>query len=152
MLPIFHAAGGILDVARRSVVAVRRRSVFLAVFVLFFPCIVFVESTSMANQQSENITPARALEIARKAVDDLKASQPFVIIENKTQTKDFGWVFFYTSKKFLETHDRKDLIPGNGPLVVDRLDGTIHFLSSSLPPNRAIEEYEKNWRTNHHKQ
>jgi hypothetical protein len=152
MLRIICAAGRIRNVARRSIAAVRCRFAFLAATVLVFACAVFVESASMANQQSENITPSKALEIARKAVDDLKASQPFVIIENKTQTKDFGWVFFYTSKKFLETHDRKDLIPGNGPLVVDRLDGSTHFLSSSLPPNRAIEEYEKNWRTSHHKQ
>ncbi|MHB8501933.1 MAG: YrhB domain-containing protein [Candidatus Acidiferrales bacterium] len=105
----------------------------------------------MANQQSENITQSRALEIARKAIEDLKASQPLVILDNKTQSKDFGWVFFYTSKKFLETHDKKYLVPGNGPLVIDRSDGSPHFLSSSLPPNRAIEEYEKNWRKSHEK-
>jgi len=31
-------------------------------------------------------------------------------------------------------------------LVVERADGSTHFLSTSLPPNRAIEEYESAWR------
>jgi len=28
-----------------------------------------------------------------------------------------------------------------------QFDGSTHFLSTSLPPNRAIEEYEKSWRS-----
>lgn len=106
----------------------------------------------MANQQqSQGITKARAVEIAHKALDDLKASQALVLLQDKTLEKDFGWVFFYTTKKFHETHDKKYLIPGNGPLVVDRLDGATHFLSSSMPPARTIEEYEKTWRENQKK-
>jgi len=106
----------------------------------------------MANQeQSQGITKARALEIARKAVDDLKASQPLVLLQDKTLEKDFGWVFFYTTKKFQETGDKKFLMPGNGPLVVDRLGGATHFLTSSMPPARAVEEYEKTWRENQKK-
>ena len=103
----------------------------------------------MANQQSEALSKERALEIARKTIDNLKSNNPLVILEDKTLEKDFGWVFFYTTKKYLETHDKKYLMPGNSPLVVERADGSTHFLSTSLPPSRAVEEYEKSWQSRH---
>ena len=100
----------------------------------------------MANQHTHVLTKMQALEIAQAAIEKLKSSNPLVIMEEKTVEKDFGWVFFYTTKKYLETHDKKYLVPGNSPLVVDRANGTTHFLSTSVPPNRAIDEYEKSWR------
>ncbi len=100
----------------------------------------------MTEKSAEPITKDRALEIARRTIATLKPGTELVILEDKTVEKDFGWVFFYTTKKYLQSHNPSDLLPGNSPLVVERADGSTHFLSTSLPPNRAIEEYESSWR------
>lgn len=91
------------------------------------------------------ITREEASATAPKAIAGLRASAELVILEDKTLERDFGWVFFYTAKRYLETKDRKHLVPGNGPLVVEK-DGATHFLSGSAPPQQAIEEFEKRWR------
>ena len=100
----------------------------------------------MAFPPQKTITKEQAAEVARKLVANLKPGTEFVILDDKTVEKDFGWVFFYTTKRYVETKDRKYLLPGNAPLVVDRKDGSTHFLSTSAPPARAIDEYEKVWK------
>lgn len=88
------------------------------------------------------VTRERALEIARKKLAEAKPEASFVVLEKKTVEKPFGWVFFYEPKA--AATDPMAAVPGAGPLVVHR-DGTTTFLSSSVPPNVAIEEYEKAW-------
>lgn len=96
------------------------------------------------------IDKAQAAAIARQTI--AASSTPgheMVIQEEKTVERDFGWVFFYTTRKFLETKDKKYLAPGNAPLVVEREDGSTHYLGTSLPPSRAIERFEQSWRKQH---
>ncbi|MGB7468804.1 MAG: YrhB domain-containing protein, partial [Candidatus Acidiferrum sp.] len=102
--------------------------------------------TTMNGQPAGPINKGQALEIARKTIATLKPGTELVILEEKTVEKDFGWVFFFTTKKYLQTHNPSDLLPGNSPLVVERADGSTHFLSTSVPPKKAIEEYESSWR------
>jgi hypothetical protein len=66
------------------------------------------------------------------------------LVSEKTQKHDFGFVFFYAPKKYLETREMKDAAPGNGPLVVDFADRKVHPLPSSIPPEKAISEYKRN--------
>ena len=89
------------------------------------------------------VTKERALEIARKTVADVKPEASFVVLEKETVEKPFGWVFFYEPKA--AATDPKAVVPGAGPLVVHRHDGSTTFLSSSVPPDVAIAEYEKVW-------
>jgi uncharacterized protein involved in type VI secretion and phage assembly len=63
-----------------------------------------------------------------------------------TEERDFGRVFFYTTAEFAKTGDRQFLKPGNGPLVVDQNTGEPTFLSSSMPPGRAIAALDARWR------
>jgi hypothetical protein len=92
------------------------------------------------------ITKARALEIAREVVAQLADHHDYVVMEDKTVERPFGWVFFYTTRQYLETGDRQYLVPGTAPLVVHRADGSIEHLATSVPPARAIEIYEQRWR------
>ena len=89
------------------------------------------------------LTKERALEIARKAVAEIKPEASFVILEKETVEKPFGWVFFYEPRA--AATDPSAVIPGAGPLVVHRHDGSTTFLSTSVPPEQAIAEYEKVW-------
>jgi hypothetical protein len=89
------------------------------------------------------ITRERAFEIARAAIAPLKKGTEFVLLEEETVEKDWGWVFRYGTREFAQTRDPRALVPGVGPFVVEKADGAVTFLSTSVPPARAIAEYER---------
>jgi len=95
---------------------------------------------------SKQITKAGAREIAGKVVAALSQQHDFVILDDQTVEREFGWVFFYTTRRYVETRDPQYLVPGNAPLVVHQADGSITHLATSIPPTRAIEIYEQRWR------
>ena len=47
------------------------------------------------------------------------------ILNDKIEEHEFGWVFYYNSKKFIETGDYQHALAGNAPLIVDRNTGQI---------------------------
>jgi hypothetical protein len=100
-------------------------------------------SPSRPAAKATPVTKERALEIARKKLAETKPEAAFVILEKSTVEKPFGWVFFYQPRA--AATDPTAVVPGAGPLVVHRADGTTTFLSTSVPPHVAIEEYEKAW-------
>jgi hypothetical protein len=69
----------------------------------------------------------------------------FVIVENLTIEKPFGWVFFYDSKKYLETGNINDAIAGNGPIFVNKHTGRIEFCGSYKSVQEFVFEYERKW-------
>lgn len=89
----------------------------------------------------------RALEIAQHAVATDESPSALVVVADATEERAFGWVFVYTTKRYLETKDPNDLVPGNGPLVVLRADGSIVWLSSAGPPQRIVDDYEREWQS-----
>ncbi len=60
-----------------------------------------------------------------------------IIDESQTMEEPFGWVYFYNSRRYLETGDFRDQLIGNAPIVVDRSSGTIHGTGTAKP----LEEY-----------
>jgi hypothetical protein len=52
-------------------------------------------------------------------------------------------VFFYNSKKFLETGESGRRLAGNGPIIVDKEDGSIHPFGTAKRPEEYIKEYGK---------
>lgn len=90
-----------------------------------------------------------ALRIARRALEESDPEDRMVLQEEKTRERSFGWVFAYTTKRFLETGNFSDTIPGTGPLVVFRHDGSVEFLTTSLPPQRLLQDIEERWNAEH---
>jgi hypothetical protein len=94
------------------------------------------------------IDKERALEIARAKLVETKRAAEFAIVDSRTVERPFGWVFFYEARSSLKAGDPAApaaAIPGAGPLVVLREGGGTAFLSTSVPPDKAIAEYEKTW-------
>ena len=89
------------------------------------------------------LTPERALEIARDSIAHLVPGIEFVVLQHETLEKDYGWIFRYTTRRYLETKDPGTLVPGTGPLVIEKDSGATAFLSTSVCPEKAIEEYER---------
>jgi len=65
-----------------------------------------------------------------------------VLIEERTITKPYGWVFCYTSRRWRETGDINHGIAGNGPVVVLAATDEIVPLGTYAPPEEMIAEFE----------
>ena len=66
-----------------------------------------------------------------------------VILDEHTIADDFGWVFFYESKAYLDTGNSSKALAGNGPLLVSRLDGSVHVTGTSRPIEFYIENFKR---------
>ena len=71
------------------------------------------------------------------------SADPFVVVEKNTVEKPFGWVFFYNSKRYVETGEFRYRLAGNGPVIVNKHNGSVEFFGTNKPPQEIVEEYEK---------
>jgi Immunity protein 35 len=66
------------------------------------------------------LTKSEALELVSKGLQQMsRSADPFVVVEEKTIETPFGWVFFYNSKRFVETGEYQYQLAGNGPVIVN---------------------------------
>jgi hypothetical protein len=95
-------------------------------------------------KEKKTVTYKEALELAKKELLE-STSDPaqVVIMENKTITKEYGWIFFPASKKYVETGDRKYLIPGLSPVIVNKNDSSVVRVPSSVTLELFLRDYEK---------
>ena len=63
-----------------------------------------------------------------------------VLIDEATREESFGWVFFYQSKKYLETGDFRHALAGNAPLIITRT-GELHVTGTAEPLERYLERF-----------
>ncbi len=80
------------------------------------------------------------------APDDSPAMPPqpeCVLLDEETIEKDWGWVFFYQSREYLEGGDELSALAGNAPYIVNRHDGSLHETGTAQPVEYYIEAYER---------
>jgi hypothetical protein len=65
-----------------------------------------------------------------------------VILDERTRATPYGWVFFFNSRRFVETRDVLLALGGNGPIVFERDTAAIVELPSHSPPDEVIRHYE----------
>lgn len=65
------------------------------------------------------------------------------IIEASTMEKEYGWIFFYNTKKYIETENPLHSLVGNGPIVILRETGQLCLLDSNVPSKESIENFER---------
>jgi hypothetical protein len=51
------------------------------------------------------------------------------------------WVFYYDSRRHLQTGDLRDAIGGNSPILIDRFDGSVHPTGTALPTEHYVHEH-----------
>jgi hypothetical protein len=66
-----------------------------------------------------------------------------VVLADRTREEEFGWIFFYNTKQFAETHDLSWALGGNAPLIIDRVTGELHVTGTALPLEHYIEDYRR---------
>jgi hypothetical protein len=90
-------------------------------------------------------TKEEARSLAAMHLAELPMAPPtdLVILDEHTVEADFGWVFFWNSKRYAETGDFVYALAGNAPLIVDRRDGSVHETSTACPVEQIIDDYRK---------
>lgn len=69
------------------------------------------------------------------------AGDQLMVVESSTIQKDYGWIFFYDSRRFLESNDESYLVAGNAPLIVET-NGTLHWLGTAKPLEEYVAAFE----------
>lgn len=54
-----------------------------------------------------------------------------------------GWFFYFTSKKYLETHNVLDRIVGLGPIIIGKETGAIFQAGSAFDEDYWIEKFKE---------
>ena len=75
--------------------------------------------------------------------DWLPLEDEWVVIDEATIEKPWGWVFFHTSKLWRDTGEIQYAVAGNSPLIVERRGGRILATGTALAIERYIENYER---------
>ena len=66
-----------------------------------------------------------------------------VILDEETIEKKWGWVFFFTSRKWNETGDLRYAIAGNAPYLVERASGRCFPTGTAYGIEHYIDNYER---------
>ena len=70
-----------------------------------------------------------------------------VVLEEKTLEKEYGWIFFYNSRRFLKTGDVNDMLAGNAPIVVNKRTGKLTWLGTAEPVENYVRRYEESFKS-----
>lgn len=95
------------------------------------------------------LTYKESLNLAKEKLVEVAKSHPqYIIWEEKTITKDYGWIFLPSTESFIKTRDRGSLVPGMSQIIVNKIDSTCFMIPSFRPPEAFIQEYEEQLKSN----
>ena len=87
------------------------------------------------------LTFPQAVELAETWVRVVTADQ-CVILKEKTVKRPYGWVFFYDSRRYRASGVSQDLVAGNAPILVDRMNVEIRVIGTAHPLETYLVQYE----------
>lgn len=76
--------------------------------------------------------------------DWLPQEDDWIVLDEATIEKPWGWVFFHSSKMWRETGEIKYAVAGNAPLIVERESGRVIITGTARTAEHYIENYERN--------
>lgn len=90
------------------------------------------------------ISEEDALVLARRHIESTcrDVAGGVEILREHTIRKPYGWVFFYDSRRFLETSNPLHALGGNGPVLID-MNGSVHQLGTGRSLEDLLAEFEK---------
>lgn len=90
------------------------------------------------------ITEAEAREKAQNEIDsfDQPEDDRYIILDESTISKDWGWVYFYTSEKWHTTKELSYAVAGNAPFIIEKTTGSLIVTGTAEPVENYIKRYE----------
>ncbi|MGH0030471.1 MAG: YrhB domain-containing protein [Myxococcota bacterium] len=80
--------------------------------------------------------------VSRQVARQSAGGEEHAVDEGKTTSHEWGWVFVYDAKKYIETGDVQYALMGNGPILFNKHTGEVRHCGSTHPPEHYVEEYE----------
>jgi len=81
--------------------------------------------------------------MVEQAIADLApADEEWVVLDEHTIEKPWGWVFFYNSREFATTGDPKYQLVGNAPYIVNRETHELLATGTAEEIDVYIADYE----------
>ena len=90
----------------------------------------------------------RALAHMRSRPVDLPPGDELVLVDDDTLEREWGWVFFFASRRWRETGEPALRNEGEGPLIVNRFDGQVHATGIGRPSEYFVTLYDTEFRRN----
>jgi hypothetical protein len=89
------------------------------------------------------MTMNKAKSLALECVARLtgRTREELLLIDELTQCRRCGWIFFYESRAYLETGDVSHAIGRTGPVVVTH-QGQVHQLTGERPAEDVLRDFE----------
>jgi hypothetical protein len=81
--------------------------------------------------------------VSRRLVEVSPPDDRWVVLDEHTIERPFGWVFFYNSEKFLTTGMPMYRLAGNGPVLVNKTTESVEFFGSTPSLEVIPEKYER---------
>ena len=100
-------------------------------------------------QKAQRIIAERLVKMERdmndfgSALPDHKDKPYLHLVVTETIEYEFGWVFVYNAREYVETNNIQHALVGNEPLIVDKDDGQVYITGTALPLEQYIEQYRK---------
>lgn len=89
------------------------------------------------------ITREQAQAVAASRIAELMGKKNSCdIVDALTIDSPSGWMFFYQSRRYLETQDPSDALAGNAPLIVDRFTGKVTETGTAHTAEYYLAQYE----------
>ncbi len=88
-------------------------------------------------------TRAEAHAIAEDHLRGMGSNEPLALLDMATQEHAWGWIFFYSSRRFVETLDDRYGLVGNGSLLIERGTGRVWPLGTAHGVEHYIDNYTR---------
>ncbi|HEX8670643.1 MAG TPA: YrhB domain-containing protein [Longimicrobium sp.] len=85
---------------------------------------------------------AQRLALNHLAAYERQGNTRLVLLGDRTRELPYGWVFFYQSRRYVETGDPREMLAGNAPLLVTR-SGELYETGTAHPLETYLREYER---------
>ena len=81
-------------------------------------------------QELKEISKIDAVKIASDHIEKISSAGVRCALTDMIETQ-FGWIFFFQSKKYLETKNFIYRLAGNGPITIDKFSGDVEIFGTN---------------------
>jgi hypothetical protein len=93
------------------------------------------------------LTKVAAAELVMRylaTIEPVEPDNPWEIVEENTEEHEWGWVYCWHNRTYIQTGDPYYLVGGNSPVIVDKLNGALYSTGTAMPTDHYIEAFLKN--------
>jgi len=88
-------------------------------------------------------TVGREMNLFGSALPNAKDRPYTHLVVSHVTEYEFGWMFFYNSREFLETGDDRYSLVGNAPFIVEKTVGRLYVTGTAHDVEHYVQEYRR---------